>query len=77
MDRGAWQAIVHGVARVGHDLATKPPTTAFYNYIVFSLSGPQIWSKLKFMSLIYPSLMGLNSEGEKQPLHYSFVLQAE
>ena len=25
MDRGAWQAIVHGVARVGHDLLTKPP----------------------------------------------------
>ena len=25
MDRGAWQAIVQGVARVGHDLATKPP----------------------------------------------------
>ena len=25
MDRGAWQAIVHGVARVGHDLAIKPP----------------------------------------------------
>ena len=23
MDRGAWQAIVHGVARVRHDLATK------------------------------------------------------
>ena len=23
MDRGAWQAIVHGVARVGYDLATK------------------------------------------------------
>ena len=22
MDRGAWQAIVHGVERVGHDLAT-------------------------------------------------------
>ena len=22
MDRGAWQAAVHGVARVGHDLAT-------------------------------------------------------
>ena len=27
MDRGAWQAIVHGVARVGHDLATKPTPT--------------------------------------------------
>ena len=25
MDRGAWQATVHGIARVGHDLATKPP----------------------------------------------------
>ena len=23
-DRGAWWAMVHGVARVGHDLATKP-----------------------------------------------------
>ena len=22
----AWQATVHGIARVGHDLATKPPT---------------------------------------------------
>ena len=25
MDRGAQQATVHGVARVGHSLATKPP----------------------------------------------------
>ena len=25
MGRGAWQATVHGVARVRHDLATKPP----------------------------------------------------
>ena len=25
MDRGAWQATVHGVARVGPDLATEPP----------------------------------------------------
>ena len=24
MDRGAWWAIIHGVARVGYDLATKP-----------------------------------------------------
>ena len=31
MNRGAWQATVHGVARVGHDLATKPspPLGAF------------------------------------------------
>ena len=25
MDRGAWQATVHGVTRVGHDLVTKLP----------------------------------------------------
>ena len=25
MDRVAWWATVHGVARVGHDLATEPP----------------------------------------------------
>ena len=24
-DRGVWRAEVHGVTRVGHDLATKPP----------------------------------------------------
>ena len=25
MDRGAWQATIHRIARVEHDLATKPP----------------------------------------------------
>jgi len=25
MERGAWKATVHGVARVRHNLATKPP----------------------------------------------------
>ena len=25
MDRGAWQATVGGVTRVGYDLVTKPP----------------------------------------------------
>ena len=29
MDRGAWWATVHGVTRVGHDLATKPPGPPF------------------------------------------------
>ena len=27
MDRGAWWAIVHGVARVRHNLASKPETS--------------------------------------------------
>ena len=26
MNRGAWQATEHGFAKVGHDLATKPPS---------------------------------------------------
>ena len=34
--RGAWQATVHGVTRVRHDLATKPP--------------PVRWSLLEFSS---------------------------
>ena len=31
MDRGAWQATVHGVTRVGHDLVTKPPPPEEYH----------------------------------------------
>ena len=27
MDRGTWRATVHGVARVGRELETKPPPT--------------------------------------------------
>ena len=27
MDRGAWQATVHGITRVGHNLTTKPSIT--------------------------------------------------
>ena len=30
IDRGAWQATVQGVARVRHDLATKPPPPPLY-----------------------------------------------
>ena len=43
MDRGAWQATVHGVTRIGHDLAIKPsyrvihPTTG--EYIIFLSSN--------------------------------------
>ena len=29
MDRGAWQATVHGVTRVRHKLATRPPLPYF------------------------------------------------
>ena len=36
MDRGAWRAIVDGVARVEHDLATKPPPNTGYLYHVIA-----------------------------------------
>ena len=42
MDRGAWRATVHGVARVGHDLATKP--SGIEDVHIYNLT----------MSLLYP-----------------------
>ena len=33
IDTGAWQATVHGVARVGHDLMTKP------QYMLLNIGG--------------------------------------
>ena len=33
MDRGAWQATVHGVTKVGHNLATKPPQPPLYRVV--------------------------------------------
>ena len=37
MDRGAWWATVHGVARVGHNLAIKPlpPQVISFHFILF------------------------------------------
>ena len=32
MDSGAWQATVHGVTRIGHDLVTKPPPPYINEY---------------------------------------------
>ena len=40
MDRGAWQATVHGVARVGHNLGTKPPTSENLQYSTGNYSVP-------------------------------------
>ena len=46
MDRGAWQATVHGVSRVNHDLVTKPPPPIYlYLYLISSISleNPEIY----------------------------------
>ena len=34
MDRGAWRTIVHGVVRVRHDLATKPPPPLYISHLL-------------------------------------------
>ena len=33
MDRGAWQATIHGIAGVRHDLATKPPCSFYVHFL--------------------------------------------
>ena len=41
MDGGAWQTTVHGVARVGHNLDTKPPQPRLRDHRAGPrLSGP-------------------------------------
>ena len=49
MDRGARQATVYGVARVGHNLATKPPPPSMYWAI---LAWIQLPSKYVFLNLL-------------------------
>ena len=36
MNRGAQWATVHGVSRVGHDLATKPPPPLYNSHLISS-----------------------------------------
>jgi len=41
MDRGACRAVVHWVARVGHDLANKPPSPSGQHLKAFCLTAVQ------------------------------------
>ena len=54
MDRGAWQATVHGVTRVGHDLVTKQP---LYIWHFFQFSSHLAHGRLKICSVFYPVLL--------------------
>ena len=54
IDRGAWQAIVHGVARVRHDLVTKPTTIIihFYDHFFFHHEvGPSLFKRIRHFSV--------------------------
>ena len=57
-DTGAWQATVHGVARVGHNLATKPPPAPFFTEPNI-LRKTGIWHLGSFAALLAP--------GQKSP----------
>ena len=59
MDRGAWQATVHGVTRVGYNLATKPPPIFI----------GQPWGFSGLLTGIDTELMALISSGRLQKLH--------
>ena len=58
MDRGAWWATVHGIARIRHELATKYKTAL------------KIMFKKKRERELDP-LRSLNGEGNGSPLQYS------
>ena len=49
MDRGAWQAIVHGVTKVGQDLATKPQPLTM-------LLATKQWKQQMMMAPVFSSL---------------------
>ena len=55
MDRGAWQATVHGVAGVGHNLVIKPPPIINYNNIYYTI-------------YIYKNFINLSSDAWGGPL---------
>ena len=59
MDRKAWQTTVPGVARVGHDLATKPPPEPPVDWRMLPTSKSHLYysvPQFKFQSLPETSL---------------------
>ena len=82
MNRGAWQATVHGVARVGHDLATKPPTTMSFSRLFYAYLSNENYLFLlpllhtntvlysSFYILLFSHILVLFRL--KEPLHFFF-----
>ena len=46
MDRGAWQATVHGITRVRHKLDTKPPPVLIILHLTLKLFSPHFFNWL-------------------------------
>ena len=69
MDSGTWQAIAHGVARVRHNLASKPPALLF-NRISQVVQWKRIHLPAGDVGLIPESGRSLG-EGNGHPFQYS------
>ena len=72
MDRGAWQAAVHGVARVGHDLATKPPPSRFTQW---SVSVSRVWLFVTLWTVAARLLCPWDSPGKNTGVGCHALLQ--
>ena len=64
IDRGAWQATVHGMAKVRHNLATKPPP--FTGRTGAEAEAPILWPPDAKTNSLVKSLMLGNIEGKRR-----------
>ena len=72
MDRGTWQATVHGVARVGHDWATTLPRAQYIPRYTLSLSLTLLSS---FISNLFNSqFIQMRRQREMKAPSFSFIL---
>ena len=71
MDRGAWQATVHGVERVKHNIATKPPPLlSFWEFPLV----PQTIKNLPAMWETWVQSLGWEDPLEKGKSTHSSIL---
>ena len=65
MDRGVWWATVHGVARVWHDLVTKPPpatTKIILHKLLFFMGFAKMLRTAELLSFGGPEIPVWNNE---------------
>ena len=70
MDRGVWQAPVHGVARVRHYLASKPPPSVIVVAITGGSDSKESACNVGDLGSV-PGLGRSPGEGHSYPLQYS------
>ena len=69
MDRGAWRATVHGVARVRRNLVTKPPQPKSFPPFIHRLCIP-VWNLLSYI------LWVISTSVDHQTIHSSHISSA-